>query len=360
MITTRGISKYGDSFIFEVNSNGPTNLVFDISDEEILWDNPRLKSFTINELSKRFNGQYKAVSWRFELTSSVDRVPIKNFPAVGPLEFSEVNSVNVNDDNLLVYESNNSSLLSQLTFRFPQCTSCGFSIFTGSIYIKVVIELTIDCTSNFFSSLCTSLCQCTDKNYCQVCFQAALKNCFPNPQREECVNFLTDYMTFSGPNQDLDQKLTEYCSKYHNYSEAIEDPYCPCHLPESYYDDILNKLSERFENIDKAIIQKHCVLPQCALSSFPDSSIGTDKCKGVHCINIIEFDDKNNIKNVEIDQSGGQNCINIRPKNSSLLLDSLSSTKDSEKKDVSYLLEFIVILSIIIGGLLRIFLEYRR
>jgi hypothetical protein len=120
-------------------------------------------------------------------------------------------------------------------------------------------------------------------------------------------------MNLIGPNGQLDQLFHKYCSaKYKTTQDAIQDPVCACHLDNEVYSDILNYLNTKFKNVDKVFDQNktRCVLPQCASSNFPYSTIGKMKCQGVRCLNIVEVEGNNiDFSKITINQSG--DCINL-------------------------------------------------
>jgi hypothetical protein len=120
-------------------------------------------------------------------------------------------------------------------------------------------------------------------------------------------------MNLIGPNGQLDQLFHDYCStKYKTIQDKIQDPVCACHLNDEVYSDILDYLKTKFKNVDKVFDQNktRCVLPQCASSNFPYSTIGKMKCQGVRCLNIVEVEGNNiDFNKITINQSG--DCINL-------------------------------------------------
>jgi hypothetical protein len=197
--------------------------------------------------------------------------------------------------------------------------------FPNTIYLSIdctfVTQVQItQCIPGVNNRICNTLCSCLvsqrDMDTCTPCRDIYINHCFNSKDKlsEACINYFQNYMFYKGPDRELDDKLYAYCNNtYHTIEDRVKDPVCACHLDQSFYDDIISELENKgFRNISSVFVgnRTRCILPQCANSNFPDSSIGKNGCQGVRCINAIVVNgNKVDYNSVTINQS--KNCVNI-------------------------------------------------
>lgn len=179
---------------------------------------------------------------------------------------------------------------------------------------KVSVTRSKDCAD--FTGLCETYCG----GGAPECLPGALVGCVDASRVGEpaCRRFLLNYAQFSGPNQELSSRMEKRCKSVYGdkVADALKDPFCACHMGSEFYDGIVKSLEKDFENIDKALYQKRCIVSACAESPFPDVTVGSGGCKGVECVNIVEVSDQGPTK-YTINQKGSERCINIRSRRSS-------------------------------------------
>jgi hypothetical protein len=309
-------------YYLQIGKNGTSSI--DFSGEFVTWDTDLIPTMRYDQVLK-FSELFKTKASNITITLGLVNPP--------------PNDQNFNASDLEAYlcrdtDSNCSSLITIFFSKTPDYVYSRYSdnnnLFKGQVifqnnnenfgyYLTVNVQfnfqVTISCDQNSNNIFCNNFCSCVNSKTCNNCYQTYTTNCFNSTTsfNQNCFNFFQNYMNLIGPNGQLDQLFHNYCStKYKTIQDAIQDPVCACHLDDKVYSDILRYLNKKFKNVDKVFDQNktRCVLPQCASSNFPYSTIGKMKCQGVRCLNIVEVEGNNiDFSKITINQSG--DCINL-------------------------------------------------
>lgn len=316
--------------ILQASVNSSTEINIGLSDIFVNWNNsilPSLKYEKILEMDKQNIFQSKTSNVRITvsfLSQITDFLSEMTLTANIVLNDNTKYNLQIITRGTCEFEcftgyANNLNNIPQYITLFFQFTNPLSSLYYIKVDYEININLNIVCDPTSDNMFCNLLCSCVKGNNldtCNQCYDTYKSYCFRtvNNFNNKCFNFFQNYIFYEGPNQDLDALFYNFCNqKYQNQNLQVKvsDPLCACHLDDSVYIDLLTKLSERFTNIAKIYDKKYrCVLPQCANSNFPHSSIGITKCQGVRCINIVEIEGNNiDYDKIQINQSG--ECINI-------------------------------------------------
>lgn len=306
-------------YYLQLNSNSSSTI--DFSNEFVRWDSPLIPSMRYDQVLK-LSELFQIKTSKIAITlGAVNTIQGSTFPTDLLSLLCVTSDANcsspivvyftaVDDKGYLSY-SGNALFKGQVTIR----NNSEYFNYYLTAAVQFSFQAVISCDHNSSNIFCNGFCSCINTQTCNNCYETFTTNCFSNVENfnQNCFNFFQNYMNLIGPNQQLDQLFYNHCTnKYKTIEDAIQDPVCACHMSDEVYTNIVNHLKTKFKNVDKVFDQSklRCVLPQCASSNFPYSTIGKTKCQGVRCLNIVEVEGNNiNFNKITVNQSG--DCINL-------------------------------------------------
>ena len=286
-------------FLFNDSSK---TLSFDTT--PVIWNFPKISIKTLSDFLKTFGIEETWVTFHFDVLYVFGIVTVKLF-----------RYTNILVSSFYVHKTGE---ITKDILCPPSITIDVSGILSVNIRVSGSIQRTLDCNHVLAKdTLCQQACFCVNGS-CKQCLPYFLNSC-KEVHEPACMNFLTDYISQLGPNPEIDKLLHEYCAKRYtkngelDIKSALEDPLCACHLDQSFYNGVFDNLKTKLENIDKVIGKNkiRCLVPQCANSIFPDTSIGKDLCKGVSCVNVIEFDNNGKFDPCKVKINTEGNCVTI-------------------------------------------------
>jgi hypothetical protein len=212
----------------------------------------------------------------------------------------------------------------------PGCINQNVDNFSLTFTLNVTLKAT--CTgSDLLTGLCAAYCNVENAKNLDQCFPPYLNYCFTGDNiftETQCRTFFENYVTVIGPDAQLDEKLTTYCTtkypdpggleKLRQANNTIDNDLCGCHMQQDQYTNFVNEILQDF-NVPGAGtttfgIQERCLLEQCASSPFKTVAIGK-VCNVPACLNILEFNVNGSFNNdkVVINQEDPK-CTNVTRK----------------------------------------------
>ncbi|AVL94091.1 hypothetical protein mvi_731 [Megavirus vitis] len=136
-----------------------------------------------------------------------------------------------------------------------------------------------------------------------------------NIHGDMCYNYISDYITKNGANQQITTYMQNYCSKkYPNDGLSIFNQpisidkkdynICACNMPDQYYQEFEQSIKNQFPSLDLGSIRPNCLLPACVTSAFKNNEL--NNCPIPQCLSIVDINNSNIAGPTTINQS--QDC----------------------------------------------------
>ena len=133
-----------------------------------------------------------------------------------------------------------------------------------------------------------------------------------------CFNYVSNYISKNGPNEQFTTALKNYCSrKFTGKGLDILNPgynidpndskLCACNMPDSDYNQFLQSVIKKYPDLNLGSIRPNCLVPACVTSPFKGTDL--DGCPIPQCLNVVTFNGNDIQGNIAIDQK--QECNNI-------------------------------------------------
>ena len=207
-----------------------------------------------------------------------------------------------------------------ISFTIETKDKCPKNIW-NNVFLKLTlnVEVILNCTGkNLDSPICANYC---NKNM-GVCFDDESQYCFPSNigTSAPCQSYFANYIQKSGPDQRIDQGLSQYCKKYKGLSDLLSNgsardiDLCACHLDPKQYQTFRDSIIAAYPNIGElpniGLVQA-CLVPECADTNYTSTKTGK-KCAIPQCLNIGAIGINGNVdkSNITIRQDVPE-CANI-------------------------------------------------
>ncbi|QGR54209.1 hypothetical protein [Moumouvirus maliensis] len=170
---------------------------------------------------------------------------------------------------------------------------CAFERYGGWNNVKLSIR--IDATINLI-------------NYCTKMGEN-------NIHSDMCYNYISDYITKNGADQQITTYMQDYCSRkfptggLSNFNLPLtidQKDYniCACNMPDQYYQQFEQSIKGQFPDLNLGSIRPNCLLPACINSAFKNNEL--DNCPIPQCLSVVDINNSNIVGPTTINQS--QDC----------------------------------------------------